>query len=46
MSGLQPQPREALHRHGLFRRYRILVASNSFAALMKAKALLAKPERP
>ena len=42
MSGLQEQPREALHRHGFLRRNRILVASNSFVALEKAKALLDK----
>jgi SulP family sulfate permease len=41
ISGLQPQPREALHRHG-FLRHRISVASNSFVALEKAKALIAR----
>jgi SulP family sulfate permease len=43
MSGLQQQPREALHRNGLLRRHKILVASNSFAALLKAKTMLDKP---
>jgi sulfate permease, SulP family len=42
ISGLQPQPREALHRHGFLRRNRISVASNSFVALEKAKALIAR----
>jgi len=42
MSGLQAQPREALHRYGFLRRNRILLASNSFMALDKAKALLAR----
>jgi SulP family sulfate permease len=42
MSGLQPQPREALHRYGYLRRHRILVASNSFVALEKAKGLLVR----
>jgi SulP family sulfate permease len=42
ISGLQPQPREALHRHGFLRRNRISVASNSFMALEKAKALIAR----
>ncbi len=39
ISGLQPQPREALHRHGFLRRNRILIASNSLVALDKAKEL-------
>jgi SulP family sulfate permease len=42
LSGLQPQPREALHRYGVLRRHRILVASDSLAALAKAKSLLVK----
>lgn len=42
MSGLQPQPREALHRFDFLRDNRILVASNSFVALEKAKGLIAK----
>jgi SulP family sulfate permease len=39
--GLQKQPRIALHKLGLPRRHRMLLASNSFIALEKAKALLA-----
>jgi SulP family sulfate permease len=42
MSGLQPQPREALHRFDYFRSNHILIASNSFMALEKAKGLIAK----
>ena len=42
MSGLQAQPREALHRYGFLRRNRVLVASNSFVALEKAKGLLGR----
>jgi sulfate permease, SulP family len=42
MSGLQAQPREALHRYGFLRRNRILVAGSSAAALAKAKELLEK----
>lgn len=44
MSGLQEQPREALHRYGFLRTNRILVAADSLAALTKAKALLAGKE--
>jgi len=40
MSGLQPQPREALHRVGFIKRNRILLAPNSYVALEKAKGLL------
>jgi sulfate permease, SulP family len=40
ISGLQEQPREALHRFGFLRRNRIIVAKDSFAALEKAKLLL------
>jgi SulP family sulfate permease len=39
MSGLQTQPREALHRYGFLREHRILLASNSYMALEKAKSL-------
>jgi SulP family sulfate permease len=42
MSGLQSQPREALHRYGFLRRNRVLVASNSFVALAKAEELLGR----
>ncbi|MFM9939539.1 MAG: SulP family inorganic anion transporter [Hyphomicrobiaceae bacterium] len=41
MSGLQRQPREAMHRMGLLRRHKVIIASNSFMALEKAKALMA-----
>lgn len=40
MSGLQTQPREALHRYGFLREHRILLASNSYMALEKAKSLI------
>jgi SulP family sulfate permease len=40
MSGLQRQPREALHRFAFLRENRIILASNSYIALEKAKALL------
>jgi SulP family sulfate permease len=42
ISGLQAQPREALHRYGFLRRNRVLVAASSMAALAKAKELLSK----
>jgi hypothetical protein len=42
ISGLQKQPREALHRMGLPRRHKVILASNGFIALEKAKALLAE----
>jgi SulP family sulfate permease len=41
MSGLQRQPREALHRFAFLRENRIILASNSYVALEKAKVLLA-----
>lgn len=41
ISGLQPQPREALHRFGYLRQNQIILASNSYIALEKAKGLLA-----
>lgn len=41
ISGLQRQPRQAMHRMGLLRRQRVILASNSFIALEKAKALVA-----
>jgi sulfate permease, SulP family len=40
ISGLQKQPRLAMHRMGTLRRHRIQLASNSFIALEKAKAML------
>lgn len=42
MSGLQTQPREALHRYGFLREHRILIASNSYMALEKAKTITAE----
>ena len=42
MSGLQAQPREALHRFGFLHDHHILIASNSYMALEKAKALMPK----
>ena len=41
ITGLQKQPREALHRMGLLRRHKVVLTSNGFIALEKAKALLA-----
>lgn len=41
MSGLQRQPREAMHRLGFLRENRVILASNSYVALEKAKALIA-----
>ncbi len=41
ISGLQKQPREAMARMGLVARHDVIVASNGFIALEKAKALLA-----
>lgn len=40
ISGLQRQPRQAMHRMGLLRRQRVILASNSFIALEKAKTML------
>lgn len=40
IAGLQKQPREALHRMGLIERHRVIVASNGFVALEKAKTML------
>jgi SulP family sulfate permease len=40
MSGLQPQPRTAMHRLGFLRKNRIVLASNSWIAVEKAKAML------
>lgn len=44
LTGLQKQPRVALHKLGLPRRHKMLLASNSFIALEKAKALLGGSE--
>jgi len=40
ISGIQRQPREALHRMGLPKRHRVIMTSNGFIALEKAKELL------
>ncbi len=40
ISGLKRQPREAMHRMGLLRRHKVILASNGFVALEKAKALI------
>ncbi|MEZ5816538.1 MAG: SulP family inorganic anion transporter [Hyphomicrobiaceae bacterium] len=40
IAGLQKQPREALHRMGLLKRHKVVVASNGFIALEKAKTML------
>jgi SulP family sulfate permease len=40
ISGIQKQPREALHRMGLPKRHRVIMATNGFIALAKAKGLL------
>ncbi|MEZ5852401.1 MAG: SulP family inorganic anion transporter [Hyphomicrobiaceae bacterium] len=40
MSGIQKQPREAMHRMGLLRERKILLASNGFMAVEKAKQLV------
>lgn len=42
MSSLQPQVRTALHRYGFLRKNRIIVVEDGFAALARAKALLAR----
>jgi SulP family sulfate permease len=42
ISGLQTQPREALHRSGFIKNNRVLLASNSFIAVEKAKGLIAR----
>lgn len=43
MSGLAAQPRAALHRYGFLKSNRIVLASNGFIAVEKAKAMLATP---
>lgn len=40
ISGLQRQPREAMHGMGFLRTHRVVLASNSYVALEKAKGLL------
>ena len=40
ITGLQPQPRAALHRFGFLRRHHVVLASNIFMAVEKAKDLL------
>jgi SulP family sulfate permease len=41
ITALQKQPRQALHSMGLLRRHKVVLASNGFIALEKAKAMLA-----
>lgn len=45
ISGLQQQPREAMHRYGFLKENRIVLASNSYVALEKAKAILGIEDR-
>jgi SulP family sulfate permease len=40
ISGLQKQPRQALHRFGFLSDHKVVLASNSYVALEKAKGLL------
>ena len=40
MSGLQPQPRRTLHSFGFLKHHRVLLASNSYMALERAKAIV------
>ncbi len=40
IAGLQRQPREAMHRMGMLRRHKVVLASNGFMALERAKAML------
>ena len=40
IAGLQAQPRRAMHRMGFLREHKIILASNGFMALEKAKALV------
>ncbi len=42
IAGLQQQPRQAMHRIGFLRSNRVILASNGFMAIEKAKALLEK----
>ncbi len=41
IAGLQQQPRQAMHRLGFLRSNKVVLASNGYMALEKAKALLA-----
>lgn len=41
ISGLQAQPRAALHRYGFLREHHIVLASNSYMALEKAERIVA-----
>ncbi len=45
ISGLQKQPRAAMHRMGLLKRHKVVLASNGFMALEKAKDMLGDPSR-
>lgn len=40
VSGLQQQPREALHRFAFFEKHHAIIASNSYIAIEKAKKLI------
>ncbi len=42
VAALQPQPRLALHRYGFLRDNKVIITSNSYMAVEKAKGLLAK----
>jgi SulP family sulfate permease len=39
ISAIQPQPRAALHRYGFLREHRVILTSNSYVAIEKAKLL-------
>ncbi len=45
MSALQPQPRRILHSYKFLRENRVVLASNRFMALEKAKAMIAVEDR-
>lgn len=42
IAGLKRQPREAMHRMGMLRRHKVILASNGFVALEKAKTFVAQ----
>jgi SulP family sulfate permease len=43
VSGLQQQPREALHRLAFFEKHHAIITSNSYIAIEKAKKLTGMP---
>lgn len=45
VSGLGKQPREAMHRMELIKRHKMVLASNSYVALEKAKDMLGLTRR-